>query len=34
MADFILFDQRGVGVAKPALECPEVNRVGSSWPDQ
>ncbi len=26
--DFILFDQRGVGMAKPALECPEVNRVG------
>ena len=26
--DFILFDQRGVGIAKPALECPEVNRVG------
>jgi pimeloyl-ACP methyl ester carboxylesterase len=28
--DFILFDQRGVGLAKPALECPEVNRVGMS----
>ena len=26
--DFILFDQRGVGLSKPALECPEVNRVG------
>lgn len=26
--DFILFDQRGVGLAKPTLECPEVNRVG------
>lgn len=26
--DFILFDQRGVGLAKPALECPEVNRAG------
>jgi pimeloyl-ACP methyl ester carboxylesterase len=26
--DLILFDQRGVGLSKPALECPEVNRVG------
>jgi len=28
--DFILFDQRGVGLSKPVLECPEVNRVGMS----
>jgi pimeloyl-ACP methyl ester carboxylesterase len=26
--DLILFDQRGVGLAQPKLECPEVNRVG------
>ena len=26
--DYIVFDQRGVGVSEPALECPEVDEVG------
>ena len=24
--DFILFDQRGVGLSEPALDCPEISR--------
>lgn len=25
--DFVIFDQRGIGYSKPALECPEITRI-------
>ncbi len=32
--DFIMLDQRGVGVSQPALDCPEYLELGVSWLSQ